>query len=36
MKDGKPYIIENKDYNGKIFWSLRLTECYEGPNKLKL
>ena len=33
MKRGKPYITEYKNYNGKIFWSDCLTECYEGSNK---
>ena len=36
MKRGKPYITEDKNYNGKIFWSHCLTECFEGSNKLSM
>ena len=36
MKSGKPYITEYKNYNGKIFWSHCLTECFEGSNKLSM
>ena len=30
---GKPYITEDKNYDGKIFWADWLTECFEGPHK---
>lgn len=29
----KPYLTENKNNNGKIFWAHCLTECHEGSGK---